>query len=599
MVARGMRWSAVVSACLAGAAVAAPHAGAESRGRPARADVVLFNGKVVTVDRRFHIARALAVRDGTIVAVGSNRDVMRLAGPRTRRIDLHHHTVVPGLNDSHYHQDQQAVNAIRVQLLDARSMADVVAAVAAKVKTTAPGDWVIGASDWHESLLKEGRLPTRTDLDPVSGDNPVYLPRGGHTGVANSRALALAGITAQTPDPPNGKIVRDASGAPTGVLFDAANSMVRRALPPSPTGASLKTLLKAQFKRDLKQGLTSLTVPSSDDDTIAAYKQLANAGALPQRVHMMIGANTLAQVQDVIATHRRGRLAPNLWLDGFGELGLDGGVETGYLTDPYQVVPGEQDDPSYRGLLIMPPGGYAEKLAMLKAAAKARWRVGMHVVGDAALDVALKLYEGVNDETPLAPRRWEIMHGFLPSAADMTRLKRLHVAVTVQDHPVLLGFNMVQWWGKDRAAYTYPLDAELAKGLIIGGGSDSPVVPTNPFLSIWWMVTRDTLTSGVLGREHAISRAQALRTYTMGSAYPQFADDQVGSLETGKLADFVILSQDLLTVPAKRIPDTTALATFVGGRQVYVDHKCVRSTGHGRWDVRGSCAEDRSRAARH
>jgi predicted amidohydrolase YtcJ len=551
-----------------------------------RADLILFNGRIVTVDKAFDVAQAVAVKGGRISAVGTDREVMAQLGPDTKTVDLHGREVIPGLNDSHYHQTGAAIDATRVQLIGARSVQDVMDAIAQRVAQTPAGDWVQASSEWHESLLAEGRLPTRQDLDPVSPDNPVYIPRGGHTATVNSLALKLAGITAQTPDPPNGHIVRDANGEPTGVLFDAAKNLVAKLLPPDPTGADLEALLQAQSARDLSMGITGLTNPSVTDSDIQAYQDMSAKGELKQRVHLLHTANSLQDVDDVLAKWHKGALGDRLFLDGFGELTMDGGVETAYMTKPYQIVPGEQLDPNFHGTLILPPGGLPEKLQMLQAAAKAGWQVGIHAVGDATNEMVVSLYEQVNATTPISKLRWNVMHGFLLNGDQMDRMRKMNVAVTVQDHPTLLGFNMIQWWGKQRAAASYPLKQELRKGILIAGGTDAPVVPLDPFLSISWMVTRDTLTAGVIGPSQAITRQQALRAYTMGSAYTQFADESVGSLEVGKQADMVILSQDLLQVPADKIADTTALATFVGGQMVYSDADRVVSKGDAGWQLR-------------
>lgn len=574
---------AIVASVAVAASVGLPSAAVASPS--GSADLILFDGRIVTVDKAFDVAQAVAVKDGKVSAVGTDRRVMAQLGPDTKTIDLHGREVIPGLIDSHYHQTGAAIDATRVQLIGARSVQDVVDAIAQRVAQTPAGDWVQASSEWHESLLAEGRLPTRHDLDPVSPDNPVYIPRGGHTATVNSLALKLAGITAQTPDPPNGHIVRDADGEPTGVLFDAAKNMVARLLPPDPTGEDLEALLQAQSARDLSMGITGLTNPSVTDSDIQAYQDLSDEGKLQQRVHVLHTASSLDDINAVLARWHKGALGDKLFLDGFGELTMDGGVETAYMTEPYQVVPGEQLDPNFHGTLILPPGGLQEKQQMLDAAAKAGWQVGIHAVGDATNEIVVSLYEHTNATTPINELRWNVMHGFLLDGDQMDRMRKMNVAVTVQDHPTLLGFNMIQWWGKKRAAASYPLKQELQKGVLIAGGTDAPVVSLNPFLSLSWMVTRNTLTAGVIGPGQAISREQALRAYTMGSAYTQFAEKSVGSLEVGKQADMVVLSQDLLQVPADKIADTTALATFVGGQMVYSDGDQVVAKGDTGWQI--------------
>jgi hypothetical protein len=259
------------------------------------------------------------------------------------------------------------------------------------------------------------------------------------------------------------------------------------------------------------------------------------------------------------------------WLRFVGvKFPLDGGVEGGRMSQPYRVVPGEQNDPAYRGVLLLPPGGEAEYVDGLKAVAEAGLQAQTHAVGDETIDLIVRAYGRVAKEVrPVADLRWAIMHIFMPSDAALAGMRELGIAATAQNHPVLLGHNQRRWWGDERAAYAIPIRKMLDAGVLTGGGTDGPVVPVDPFLSLWWMTTRGTLNGYKLGPEHAISAAEALRLYTIDNARIMGVDRDRGSIEVGKLADLAVLSQDILSVPPEEIRGTRALMTLVGGREVF------------------------------
>lgn len=533
--------------------------------------MVLHNGKIVTVDDAFSIAQAVAIGNGKILAVGDDEEVMEYSGSGTQEIDLDGKTVIPGLIDSHLHQLRGALNAPHVSLLDARSIEDVVAAIEERVSETSSGEWVEASSAWHESLLEEGRLPTRSDLDPVSPDNPVYIPRGGHVAVANSAALELAGITADTEDPEGGIIVRDEeTSEPTGVLFETAAEMVEEVLPPPPPPEEQAGLLREYMNELNSYGITGVTDPGLNDAQIELYKELWNNDELSIRTHMLYlnREGTVEKAEEAISAYSTDFGDAMLSLDGM-KVYLDGGVEGARLSEPYELVEGEQTDPDYRGVLFLPPGGEEELQEAYTIAADAGWQVQTHAVGDTTIDTLVDAYENVNQSVTLEPLRWTVVHAFLPTQESLAKMKDMEILATVQDHPVLLGSNMVDFWGTERAAYTTPIRTLLDEGIRSGGGSDAPVLPPDPFTSMWWMVTRDTLTAGVLGPEQAITREEALQLYTIDSAYTQFAEEETGSIEAGKLADLVVLSDDIMTVPDDEIRDIEALATILGGEVVY------------------------------
>jgi predicted amidohydrolase YtcJ len=232
-------------------------------------------------------------------------------------------------------------------------------------------------------------------------------------------------------------------------------------------------------------------------------------------------------------------------------------------------VPGEQTNPDYRGVLLLPPGGEDEFVEGLKLVAAAGLQAQTHAVGDETIDLIVRAYGRVDSETPIKPLRWAIMHVFHPRDAAISRMKEIGITATVQNHPVLLGHNQRRWWGDDRAAYAIPIRKLIDAGILVGGGSDGPVVPFDPFLSMWWMTTRQVLKGHVLGPEHAITPREALTLYTINNARIMGVDATRGSIEPGKLADLAVLSQDILTMPAEKIRETNF--TLVGGRIVHRD----------------------------
>jgi len=532
------------------------------------ADLLLRNGRIYTVDAAFSTTDAVAIRDGRFVALG--REAEALAGPATQVLDLGGRAAIPGLFDSHVHQHQWGMNPPAVQLLHVRSLADILTAIGDRARATPPGEWVIASSLWHESLIAEGRLPTRWELDAVSPANPVFIPRGGHVVTVNSLALARAGISRDTPQPPGGVIVKREDGEPTGVLLIAgATSIARRALPPPPPAAAQAELVTRAMAELNALGVTAVVEPGIDDAVAGIYRDLDAAGRMSVRTWLLWRAANREGIARGIAAQQGFPQSPMLRTAGIKVL-LDGGVEGGRMTEPYRIVPGEQTNPEYRGILLLPAGGEAELLDGLRLIHRAGLQVQTHAVGDHTIDLITRLYEQVGAELgPTRPLRWTVMHIFLPTPDALSRMARLGIMATAQNHPVLLGHNQRRWWGDERAAYSIPIRRMLDAGVHVGGGTDAPVVPGNPFQSMWWMVTRGTLAGYRLGPEHAITAREALTLYTRNNAVLMGAEAELGSIEPGKLADLVVLSEDLLAVEPDRIREVRAAMTVVGGRIVH------------------------------
>jgi predicted amidohydrolase YtcJ len=530
------------------------------------ADVVLTGGRIVTVNANWQIAEAVAIRGSRFSAVGSKADIAREIGPQTTVIDLAGRTVIPGLIDSHLHMVFAGLNGPAVQLLDARSVADVQKAIGERVQRTPPGQWVLASSGWHESILAEGRMPTRQELDSASPNNPVYIPRGGHVATANSKALELAGVIKSTPDPEGGIIVRDTNGEATGMLLEKAADLVRKVLPPPPS--NMAELLKQSMANLNAYGITGVVEPGIDERAIGLYRALDEAGQMTVRTDVLYRAMRKADVEKGIGILKAQKNTDMVRYVGI-KFPLDGGVEGGRMTWPYRIVAGEQTDPKYRGQLLLPPGGEDEYVEGLKLVGKAGLQAQTHAVGDETIDVIVRAYRRVNAETPIKPLHWTIMHLFHPSDTALKAMAEIGINATMQDHPVLLGHNQKRWWGDDHAAYAIPIRKTIDAGVLVGGGTDGPVVPVDPYLSMWWMTTRQVLKGYALGTEHAITAKEALQLYTINNARIQGVDKDRGSIEAGKLADLAVISQDILVVPPDTIRNTRALLTVVGGKIVY------------------------------
>ena len=348
------------------------------------ADIVLRGGNIVTVDKDWRVAQAAAIRDGRFVMVGDDETMIPHIGPNTQVIELTGKTVVPGLIDTHLHQLFHALNGPAVQLLGTKSVAEVQKAVAERVARTEAGKWITASMGWHESILEEGRMPTRHEIDPVSPNNPVFIPRGGHVVTVNSKALELAGITKDTPNPEGGIIVRDEKGEATGMLLQNAANLVRRVLPPPP--ANMPELLKAAMRDLNSYGIVGVVEPGVDERQIALYRAVHDAGDMTVRTDVLYRAMRKEDVAKGIAALKAQKNSDMLRFVGI-KFPLDGGVEGGRMTWPYRLVPGEQTNAAYRGVLLLPPGGEDEYVEGLRLIADAGLQAQTHAVGDETIDL--------------------------------------------------------------------------------------------------------------------------------------------------------------------------------------------------------------------
>jgi predicted amidohydrolase YtcJ len=531
------------------------------------ADVVLYNGKVVTVDSSFSIARAVAIRGDRIVAVGDDARVRALAGAKTKQVDLQGRTVIPGLMDGHLHN---AGGGPGVALAGVRGIDELLAAVEARAKASQPGDIIVSNSDWHEAQLKEKRLPHRRELDRVAPRNPVVLVRGGHEFILNSAALEHWNISRASVSPPGGEIGHDADGELNGELVDTARSLVKLPPPPKLTAEGIE----AQMRLLNSVGLTSVRIPGSfqfGGDILAPYRmfqELKAKGRLTMRVNYLMRIFDFSSVDKVKATIAGWNVKPEegdewLRIGGMKTL-VDGGFEGGHMREPYAEPFGRGG--KFKGIQVVPVPNYN---AVIQELNRQGWRVATHAVGDAAVDQVLAAYEAADKERSIKDRRWAIEHLFIGRPDHYPRIRALGVVVSAQDHLYLAAPSMAKYWGRSRAEQVTPVRTFLDEKLLVAGGTDSPVIPYNPFWAMYHFITRDTISDGVYGANQRITREEALRMFTINNARLTFEESIKGSLEAGKLADLVILSADFLTVPESEIQSVKPVATMVGGRFVF------------------------------
>lgn len=530
------------------------------------ADVVFVNGQVYTADARDSVRQAFAVRGNRFVAVGTNDAVRELIGPDTRVIDLQGRFVSPGLADAHFHNEGGGRG---IDLSRVRSMAELLVAVRAAADAAPPDGVVVSNSDWHEAQLVEQRLPTATELDRAAPNNPVVLVRGGHSYILNSVALRKWSISRDTPVPEGGVISRDATGNLTGEVIDAAKRLV--SLPPPPPVTIVDVVSTQKILN--AYGITAVRVPGFyKGDTLQAYRLLretADVDKLTLRYVVYLpgfGMKTASDVQTITKQWGLQQDAGDSWLRVGGvKLGVDGGFEGARMSTPYAEPYGKGGN--YSGVRFIAPGQFQEVVGELN---RLDWRLTTHAAGDAALDEVLDAYDAADRDGPIVGKRWSIEHAFIVRPDQLVRLRRLGISLSVQNHLYLAAPILEKYWGRVRADQVTPLKTIIDAGLIVAGGTDSPVVPFNPFWELYHFLSRDTISAGVYGAEERVaSRTALLRLVTINYAILIGEQADKGSIEPGKLADFAILTDSFLTAPPESIREMKALATYVDGREVY------------------------------
>ena len=535
----------------------------------AQVDMVALHGKIWTEDAAHPEAQALAVTGHRLVAVGTDAEIQRLAGPATRVVDLAGRRVVPGFNDAHVHFFWGGQGLASVQLTDARSRAEFTERIAAFAKSRPAGEWIVDGN-WDEQKWSPVELPTHEWIDAVTPNNPLWVQRtDGHMILANAVAMKLAGITRSTPDVPGGTIVRDQDGNPTGIFKDAAKDLVERVIPP-PTDAQVDAALLAAQQYALSNGITSVQdmgfTGSHGADwqarVVRGYQRLIAQGKWKVRVSARFPLDEGARLRNLgIETNFGNDTLVIGSLKAFADGSL--GSETAWFVQPYDDQPGNTGAPTEQ--LSHPE----EFFAKLKAADQAGNHIATHAIGDRANEAILDLYARLEQEDGPADRRLRIEHAQHLRPQDIPRFAQLHVIASVQPyHAIDDGRWAEKRIGHDRAATTYAFRSLLDSGAVLAFGTDWFVAPMNPMVTIYAATTRRTLDGKNPGGwfpEQKLTVAQSVHAYTVGSAYAENQDDLKGSLTPGRLADFDVLSADIFHMDPVQIKDVTIITTVLGG----------------------------------
>jgi len=528
------------------------------------ADTIIVNAIVHTMDPAHPTAEAVAIFGNRIVAVGSSKEIKKLAGSGTRTVDAHKQLVLPGFNDAHTHFLTGGFQLASVDLRDAASPQEFASRIRTFAAKLPQGRWVTGG-DWDHEAWPDAKLPAKELIDSFTPDTPVFVNRlDGHMALANSTALRLAGVTRQTIDPPGGVIVRDKSGEPTGILKDAAMSFVFKVVPPASFDERLAAA-RAATNHAAKLGVTSIQDMSAGTD-VGVYQTLLDRGELKTRIYAVAPLPAWERLASTgVRAHFGSEMLRVGGLKGFADGSL--GSTTALFYEPYN------DDAGTSGIAgdeMYPDGAMLKRV---EEADRAGLQVLIHAIGDRANDLILSIYEQVERENGPRDRRFRIEHAQHLRAHDIPRFARDKVIASMQPyHAIDDGRWAEKRIGKDRAKTTYAFRSLLDSGATLAFGTDWTVAPLNPMLTIYAAVTRRTLdgkNSKGWVPEQKISVEETVRAYTYGSAYAEFQENVKGTITPGKLADLVILSRDIFKIDPKEIENVKVVFTMVDGRVVY------------------------------
>jgi predicted amidohydrolase YtcJ len=523
------------------------------------ADTILSNGKILTVDTQSSIREAIAIRGGRIQAVGTTADIRKLAGPSTRSIDLQGRTVIPGLIDSHLHAIRAALSfSTEVNWIGARSLPEALARIHEAARSMHPGSWLIVAGGWNVDQFQERRRPTQAELIAAAPDNPVYVELGYGWAIMTPVGLKALNIASDADLPSGGKLERDSAGKPTGGITGGQNAII--ALfdrLPKPTFDQQVDGTKKFFHELNRLGLTGVVDPGGNNLLPADYQALFHVwrqGQMTLRVaYSLCGNNAGAEFEEF-------KNLTQLLPMGFG----DDLLKFNGLGERITAAMNNNNRPSVTD---------KEKYAQIaKWVAERGMSLTMHWANDASVNQLLDIFEAVNKEVPIKDLRWSIAHLNDASEQSLKRMKALGVGGTVQDAMYFGGDQFRQTSGVDAARRAPPVVTGAKLGIAIGAGTDAHRVASyNPFTALQWFLDGKTVAGvAIRGPEETPSRAEALRLYTLGSAWFSFDETQRGSLEIGKLADLAVLSKDYMTVPVDQVGGIESLLTMVGGKIVYV-----------------------------
>jgi len=536
-----------------------------------KADLILFNGNIVTVDETLPIAEALAVKGDRILYAGTNEEALSFRNDRTRILDLEGKTAVPGLIDAHMHFPLLGKRLKQLYLDETSSFEEVLDVVKEAVKRTKPGEWIIG-SGWHTANWEKKEYPDNRRLNEIAPDNPVYLSGMAiHAVLVNNVVSRMAGIDKDTPDPEGGRILRDpGTQEPTGLFLEKAQGLIRRVLPPE-TEQTKRENIRLSIQTALRMGLTGVHDAGVGLEAIRLYKEMLENGVLGIRLNVMfLIQGDGEELNEFLRNEPEVGLGNHFLTVRTIKFLIDGamGARGAAMLDPYS------DKPEESGLVAVPR---EEVRAILEKSLAAGYQVAMHAIGDRGNRIALDAAEMTVRDVPVADPRIRIEHAQILAPEDVLRFSRLGIIPSMQPiHcPMDMGFAEDRV-GKDRMNYAYAWRSLIDSGARIAGGSDVPDFPvsyTNPLWGIYAAVTRQNLEGQPEGGwypEQSITPMEALRMYTIDAAYAAFEEKIKGSLTPGKLADITVLSKNILNIPASEIPETEVVMTILGGKVVYV-----------------------------
>jgi len=537
---------------------------ANAQSKPS-ATLIVTNAAVYTVDKQHPKAEAVAVIGERIVAVGSHADVDLWRGPKTKVIDAGGKLLLPGFNDAHVHFIQGGAQLEQVQLTDAATPEEFAKRIAAQVKKTSKNEWILGGR-WDETKWPKQELPTKALVDPVTGDTPIFVERyDGHEALANSAAMKLAGIDARTQEVPGGVIMRDANGNPTGIFKDAAMPLIFKAIPQMTNEQRLRAARDA-MKHAASVGVTSVQHMNPEFADVAAYSELAEKGELTTRIYAA-PMETEWRDQAKVGIRRA-------WGSSYLRLGAvkgyaDGslGSRTAYMFEPFT------DDPGNRGLLsdeMHPPSAMRDRLMQADAAGL---QLRVHAIGDRAISMMLDIFADIEKEHGYHDQRFAIEHAQHMAEKDFERFAKLHVIASMQPYHAIDDGRWAEGrLGHERTRYSYAWRSFLDHGVALAFGTDWPVAPLDPMLGVYAAVTRATLDGKNPGGwfpEEKITLPEAIEAYTTGAAFAEFQESEKGSITPGKLADMVILSDNIFDLKPEAIRNAKVKTTIVGGKVVY------------------------------
>ena len=522
-------------------------------------EIILHNANIYTSNPGSPKAQAVAISNGKIIAVGSDSDILHLAGSTTRKINIGGKTITPGFIDTHSHPAYSGNGHLRNVDCDLRSIKAIQQALKTESLKKAPGDWISGFK-YDDTKTAEGRYITRYDLDEITSDHPIKIEhRGGHTAYTNSMALKLAKIDRTTPDPPGGQIIRDENGEPTGLLKENAVDLVDQLIPNEFTAKDRQAGVKLFSEMISKSGITSVTDAYGTLEDLKAYQDAYAANELVSRIYCMIG---YFSIDEMIARGSKTGDGDSWLRLGGMKLTCDGSISerTARLSEPYIGRPNDF------GIIVMDE---EELYSYAIKAHKANWQIGIHANGDVGIDKSLNVFERVQKEFPRQDPRFRLEHCTVVNAELIQRIKKLNaIPCPFSTYVYFHGEKMVNY-GKERLENMFAVKSFLDAGINVTQTSDYPPGPFEPMMAIQSSVTRTDMSGNVWGASQKISVEEAIKVGTINGAYASYEENIKGSLETGKLADLVVLEKDPAKVDPTTIIDIKIERTMVDGKWIY------------------------------